>query len=220
VLFNRISAALLSKKGWLFLLLFILISATCIRVFIDSRQALSQAETLIADDPDIAMASYRQAVEAYLPFNPYSRDAVDALLQIGLNIENSTQHRLLALETLRSGILVIRSFYTPYAEILRTSNLEIASIRAEEAVHIGITALSFEEESAHQLSLLSASLTRSPNSFWSVFLSIFFILWLVSSWFFIRDVSEKETGHKHHMFLKGLLMCLSLVLWLVGLYFV
>lgn len=186
------------------------------RALIQSRAELSKGHTALESDPYRAVTAYRHAVEWYAPGNPYSAEAVDALLAIGL-AETSTQpeqtHALRALESLRTSILVTRSFYVPYADHLAAAEQRIAEIRGEEAA--ARTGAELEVEVARQLRLLRDSRARAPDAFWSLVTAVCFALWLGMTALFIRNAFRSQ--RRRSAFLAGGASLVCLAGWIVGL---
>ena len=112
------------------------------RALVESRAELVAGTTdLAAGDTDGAIFHLRSAGRWDTPGNPWSADAVAALLALGADAEAHDQW-LVALEAydaVRAASLGARSFYTPHAAALATANERLPAVmaRAREIHPVG-----------------------------------------------------------------------------------
>lgn len=103
------------------------------KMIFQSSQAFHQAEKLTHPTTQSeSLLYYQRAIQSYVPLNPYAHKAVLALFDV---YEKNKSHdetlALKALETLRSSIYSIRSFYKPYWGWVKKINPLIAHLRIE-----------------------------------------------------------------------------------------
>lgn len=212
-----------TRRRWIVWLLIVLavVGPIYARALVQARAEVLRGNALLTIDPYRAVTSYRHAVEWYAPGNPYSAQAVDALLEIGMDDGPhgpSPDLSLRALESLRSAILVTRSVYTPYADTLPEVERRIASLRGQEAASRSGSDPVAEAE--RQLTLLRASRDRTPNAVWSLVVTVAFALWIALTWLFIRSAFGGDTKRRRRSALLGCSAAATLVVWIVGLFLV
>ena len=204
---------------WVVLVVLVVIAILYSRALLESRWALQDGNRLQASDSSDAIRAYRHAVEWYAPGNPYSRQAAERLFQLGMAESEALgdrQMRLNALESLRTGILVTRSVYTPYQDVLVIAEERIAHLRALEVVGHDSEDLQFEQ--SHQLQLLVASRLRAPKPWWSLVTVIAFLSWIGLTFFGIRGAYRPNGQlNRRHAIVFTCLSVIALTLWIVGL---
>lgn len=179
------------------------------RTLLESRAALREAEQLRTNDVWASIVHYRHAIEWYSPLNPYSAEAVDALWSIAQSSPDTDEGNALALaalESLRTGLMVTRSFYTPYGDRVDAIERRIADLRTRQLAQADV------DEVRYQLDLLRASRQRAPNPFWSVFTVIAFLGWLVTTWRAFKGIFD-ESGRLQ---LRRTVVYVTLVMLLLG----
>ncbi|MBN1946200.1 MAG: hypothetical protein JW797_11025 [Bradymonadales bacterium] len=204
---------------WIALVLFALLAIVYTRALLESHSELQGARDLVETDVAEAIRHYRHAVEWYAPGNPFNRRAVQELYQLAMAEIHTDADRhlvLLAAESLRTGILVTRSFYTPHREVLEPIEARIAQIRAEDLSGDDPEALAAEQN--RQLGLLKASRQRAPDPFWATVTSIAFLLWIACTWLAVRQASAaKGAWKRRRTAILAVSSAAALILWIVGL---
>lgn len=189
------------------------------RALLESRAALREAEQLRLTDVWESIVHYRHAVEWYAPLNPYSAEAVDALWSIARSspdTDDGNALALAALESLRTALMVTRSFYTPYGDRIDAIEMRIAELRSRQPEQLDASPLT--DETQHQLDLLRASRQRAPDSLWSVITVIAFLGWLVLTWQAFKGAFD-ESGRlqRRRTAVYVALVMVFLCTWIVGL---
>jgi len=163
-----------------------------------------------------AIGSYDQSIHWYFPGNPYVQKSLERLIAMSQELEKKDPKlALLALDSARGGIYGIRSFYSPYHEILPEINEKIATLRAREQIRLRPKD-SFKEAKALHLSLLQVDLR--PSVGWSVWVGILFLAWVSSVIGWILKGFDSQ-GVMH--FRSGIIWIVAMVLsfsgWILGL---
>jgi hypothetical protein len=189
------------------------------RALLEARGALDAGDRLAATAPDEAIVAWRHAVEWYAPLNPYCGEAVERLAALALGPIDSPEARdrsLLAAESLRTGILVTRTLYTPFAAQLDPIEARIAELRGAEAA--ARTGQPLEAEVARQRGLLRASRERAPSPGWSLVTTLAFVGWIAVTWRGVRRSFDAEGRVQRRAVLAyGGASAVALATWIVGL---
>jgi hypothetical protein len=192
------------------LVAFLIVGPIYGRAILESRASLSAAEVLRTEDIAAATVSYRHALEWYAPGNPYSRRAADALWEIAQSADDTPQGRaqaLLALDSLRTGILVTRHLLTPYGDRIEPVERRIAELRGADEAGV-----------ARQHALLVSSRERAPGTVWSLVTAVAFVLWIVFTLVGIQRVFGAEAAHRRRPLATfGAASAVCLATWIVGL---
>jgi hypothetical protein len=194
------------------------------RALVESKSAYDEAQTLIGHDERRVNAALRHAVEWYAPGNGYSARAAGLLMERGeaaVADPARAAEALDAFESLRTGVLVTRSLWTPYLAEVERAEAHIASLRGAEVA--ARAAARGEEadpdaERARQLALLVESRGRAPHPWWSLLASGGFAFWIFATWRAIRGPRDGSTSGARAYGLRWAILSLAaLAAWLVGL---
>ena len=204
---------------WVLVVPLLLIGIPYGRALIESRAALAEGDAARNSDVAAAIVSYRHSVEWYAPLNPYSRAAVERLVNIGEDAAQSEDGYVVALqayESLRAGILVTRWLVTPYSDRVEEAEEHIARLRALEAT-AGDRSVQ-EAETSRQLQLLRDSRDRAPNPAWSLITTGAFLAWIVLTWISIRGTRAENSRSQRTFRVRAILASIAaLGVWIVGL---
>jgi hypothetical protein len=189
------------------------------RALLEARGALGEGDRLAARDVGAALVHWRHAVEWHAPGNPWSAGAVQRLWDVAVAPAHTPAEAALALralESLRTGILLTRSVYTPFGDRLPELEARIAAHRGAEAA--ARTGEPLASEVARQERLLRESRERAPHPLWSLVTTVAFALWLWLTWRGLRrsfDAEGRLVGRRALAW--GGLSALALATWLLGL---
>lgn len=154
-----------------------------------------------------AVKSYEKAILFYVPFSHYNKRAINGMLEICRSLLKDDE-KLYCYETLRADILQIRSFYTPYGEILNQINPTIATLRAKQMIEWdkSFTEKDFSKLYTYQLNLLTYD--NSPSVFWSFIAGLSLLGW----------ISSVIYGIYRNGLIGTVVFLIFFTLWITGLY--
>lgn len=208
-----------NRKIVIFLILFLSLTLLA-KVYLRSASEYNVARGLRESGREMeALARYDRAMRWYLPFNPHSRKALEAVWEMALKWEEEGESDLAlqAYRDLRGGIQGARSLYIPYRGWSRRINLRIAALEASTEpadVERGDGA-SFEERKRESLERLK--LDRAPSVSWSVIAAGGFMGWVISAIFLALSMNLGGVDVRMKKSLVwGLLFTVCFAFWLVG----
>jgi hypothetical protein len=191
----------------------------CLRVVIDSRAELRAGETaLAAGRDDQGVRKLRRAAHLYLPLNPYTHNAYDALEAYARNAESRGQNEraLSAWRAVRSSALATRWILSPYRDRLERSNRRIArlmSLLPPPPVDRETTPTQREER---HLALLQED--HAPDPTWVVILGIGFVLWMGAvAWAALRGWDDEDKPQWEVLRTAGAVTAAGLLLFFIAL---
>lgn len=168
------------------------------RVAVESRAALDEGRTALArGQVEPGVRALRRAAHLYLPGNPATTGAYDALERFARDQETlgRQDHALLAWRAVRSSALATRWLVVPYRDRLDRANRRIARLMAllppppEER-----DAPVERREELHYALLLE---DRSPEPAWIVVLGVGLALWVGAGFYAARhgwDDDDRPRG--------------------------
>lgn len=171
----------------------IVLAVIAVRVVVSSSQELDKADALRAkEDLPAAIVHYRRAARWYAPGNPYSRQALSSLGEMGRDAETQgdVPLALSCWRGIRGSILATRSFYTPETAKLRVANQRIADLMSGQPAPVIDAGKSREELRLAHLALLKA--TPRPALAWTLMLLFGFCIWVSALFLFAQHAFDEE----------------------------
>lgn len=165
-----------------------------VKVLLSARAELAEAERWRAEGSlTAAVTHYRRAARWYLPVNPYSDAALDALADIATEAEAGGDDTLAlsSWRSVRAAIESARSVYTPNRDRLDTADEHIAALMARVEVPPVDAARTEEERRDIHLALLRED--RDPSVLWA-FVALFGLVgWVAGALLFsLRGLDEED----------------------------
>lgn len=175
-------------------------------------------EALERSDTDTAVLHLDRAVQWYLPGAPWWQASVDQLQVLAAQAESERPDKALPIyETLRSGLLATRSFYTPEVERLRVVNDKIAALQVSlPDARWPDPSLPPQARYDQARALLDRSYAPQPG--WSFLATLGFLGWVGSAFGFFSRAFEAEGTFRPKQGLRwGLGILVGYAAWVLGL---
>ena len=197
----------------LFLLLFV-------RSFVSQIIYLSEAEKI--DDKKIQGESiyiekikrYERVILFHFPLSPMTKTAINEMMNICEKM--SLEGKLYCYETLRADINQIRSFYTPYDNILKKINPIIAELRTKQMFAWKFNNLPEQEYEIIKRNQQLLIEYESISPFWGFIAPFSLLGWITTVFITIWRGLNKSINKK--ITLLGVVFFLFFfILWIVGL---
>lgn len=171
----RIALRLLAAFG-------VLLAVLGVRVVTGSRAELERGQALeAAGDLDAAILAYRRAARLEAPGNPYSREALGRLANLGARAEREgdTVRALAAYRSIRGAILSTESFHLPHRATLAEADRRIA-------------ALMHSEPDARRTALEALEAPSRPHVGYTLLLLTGWLAWTVGAFAFAQRALDEE----------------------------
>ncbi|MCB0308328.1 MAG: hypothetical protein KDD48_03070 [Bdellovibrionales bacterium] len=187
------------------------------RVVYESKRNLEMGKTYEQDLAYVkAILSYDQAAHWYFPGNPYVKDALNRLYDLGCQLEEKQPDLAVwAFDSVRGSIYSTRSVFIPHRAMLEKVNAKIANLRALEDSRLN-SQLSVQDARSYHLDLLKDDSTRGLG--WSILVELSFFSWIASTVGLIWKGFSPSGEMKFQSSLPWVFgIILSFTLWIVGL---
>lgn len=236
--------ATLSKRKVTVIIILFFAATLAAKAYVRSAAEHKLAKSLqSAGKEQESMEHYELALRWYLPFNPHSRKSLEAMWEIGVNLEKGGKEpqALGAYRSIRGAILGVRSFYTPYRGWLKRVNARIATIEGSTKPYSVEDGAAYQKKSAGQghtgkeypsaqkeedgasiaqrekeASALLAE-DKAPSVGWSAATEIGFVGWVLCAVGLALAMSKgARIGRERRAFTWGVLLTLFFALWLVS----
>lgn len=161
--------------------------------------------------------SCEKVILFHFPLSPYSKKAVNLLIDECEKLKDE-EEKLYCYETLRSGLIQVKSFYQPYRDIIEDSKFKIAHLRATLAIKWQFNRYSIQDyDSLYRDNLALIQHENAPSVFWSLVVVFSLIGWISSGVFTILKGFKEPTKKK--FIIEGIIsFILFFSLWLLGLW--
>ena len=164
---------------------------------------LSRAEVASANgDLGREIELLRRAAQWNTPFNPYARDAVERLFELGQQYDSLESYR-----TLRYSVLVSRSLYTPHEDLLAQADAAIATLTAEH----------LQRNRDAIIESLQSTAKRAPEPALAFVIFLSLLGWLVGASGLLGRFAFPSTVKRQHVVAWLLLFATSMTVWIAGL---
>ena len=201
---NRITAFLT--------LVLILLCMVLIRVYVSSASENRRGEEAAASgDFKTAIVHYGRSIKWYAPFNPWVKESIDSLWEIGEKAYKDSDLEManFALTTLRSSLYAVRGPFSPFrGKIKKVDDWRATYLIAPDA------------GSDTRGAMAPVESDREPDRFWSAMAGLGMVGWILSVFAFIFFVftPDGERIKMRKAILVGFFIGAFYVLWLCGLY--
>ncbi|WP_353684106.1 hypothetical protein V4D30_09555 [Thermodesulfovibrio sp. 3907-1M] len=205
------------KRISLFFLILILIMLLIfyLRLFLQQKDFMNKAKH--SNDSIKAITYYERVILSYIPFSPYSREAVNGILEKCKKTGDDEQ-KLYCYETLRSALYQVRSFYQPYREEIKKLEPLIAELKTYEMIQWKYNNLSEKDyQRLYNYNIEIMQYDSSPSVFWSMVSVLSLFAWICSVCFIILKGLKTPINKRYLLWgLTGFILFFSL--WIIGLY--
>jgi len=189
------------------------------RVAYEGRAELSRAQAAAVEGRrSVAIEHYERAIHWYLPGSPVTEEALRMLWTIGRAAEEvgDREGALEAYQAVRSGLLAVRSFYTPFADWLARANDRIAALQVQDP-DASWPDPQLSDEQRKLVAMNALLRDDAPDVFWSLVTVFGMLVWIGSAIGFIFGAFEPSGRFVPHA---GLRWALGIVAgyasWVVG----
>jgi len=188
-----------------------------IKVYLSSAIEHQRGEAALSQgEYEAAITHFERSIHWFTPVNRYVARSLKRLWDIGEEFEQKGEkgEALKVYRTVRSSLYAVRSFYTPYPELIHQADEKIATLVSSKDTP-GFQGKSVFERREETLALLKKDYAPHPG--WSILLEIGFLGWVgCAIGLILRAFGGENQFYGKRALFWGSFVVFFYTLWVIG----